>query len=207
MAINGWQAMDPRAKHGDRPDSSVLAEPLRFSLARRIFEARKHLGLTQKEFAREIGVSQSYLSEVENKKGKPTIEMIIGIANRFPGISRDWLLTGFPPIDAVDRGVTDGLDGDALYWAIYFSEKVVSSLSGNRPPIEIVARFTAMLYRSYLSIYGWALTADAGDDAETNARREAAARLAPIADAFDEAFLKGRIASGPPMPLFPDESE
>jgi transcriptional regulator with XRE-family HTH domain len=60
----------------------------------RITRVRKHKGMSQKEFSAIIGVSQSYLSEVENGKSKPSLELLSGIANRFNDINADWLLTG-----------------------------------------------------------------------------------------------------------------
>ncbi len=65
-----------------------------FGLPGRIKAVRKHVGMTQHVFAKAIGVSRSYLAEVERGKGKPSLEMIVGIADKFPQISRDWLLTG-----------------------------------------------------------------------------------------------------------------
>ncbi|BAP56339.1 bacteriophage CI repressor [Thioploca ingrica] len=60
----------------------------------RITRVRKHKGMSQKEFSAMIGVSQSYLSEVENGKSKPSLELLSGIVNRFSDINADWLLTG-----------------------------------------------------------------------------------------------------------------
>ena len=60
----------------------------------RITRVRKHKGMSQKEFSAIIGVSQSYLSEVENGKSKPSLELLSGIVNRFNDINADWLLTG-----------------------------------------------------------------------------------------------------------------
>ncbi len=64
------------------------------TLGARIASVRGHLKLSQAEFSRKIAVSRSYLSEVENEKGKPSIEMVVGIATRFPEVNLDWLLTG-----------------------------------------------------------------------------------------------------------------
>ena len=60
----------------------------------RIRDLRKEKKLTQKEFCALIGTSQSYLSEVENGKGKPSLDMIIGIAMAFKDVSIRWLITG-----------------------------------------------------------------------------------------------------------------
>lgn len=57
-------------------------------------EIRAGLGLTQADFSALLGVKRSYLSEVENGKGKPSLDMIVGIASKLPDISLTWVLTG-----------------------------------------------------------------------------------------------------------------
>ena len=46
------------------------------SLAKRIKKIRENSGLTQQEFAKSLGVSQSKLSKVENAITEPTIKML-----------------------------------------------------------------------------------------------------------------------------------
>ncbi len=61
----------------------------------RIANVRKVNSLRQKEFSQKLQISQGYLSEVENGKKKPSIEMLIGIYNLFGDkINMDWLFTG-----------------------------------------------------------------------------------------------------------------
>jgi transcriptional regulator with XRE-family HTH domain len=61
----------------------------------RIAKIRKLNSFSQNEFAKKLQVSQGYLSEVENGKKKPSIEILIGISNLFSdSIDSDWLLTG-----------------------------------------------------------------------------------------------------------------
>jgi len=60
----------------------------------RIAAVREYKALNQKQFSDAIGVSRSFLSEVENGKSKPSIEMLSGIAGRYGDIDTDWLLTG-----------------------------------------------------------------------------------------------------------------
>ena len=64
------------------------------SLNSRIAYIRKDKHLTQQKFASYLQVSRSYLSEVENGKGKPSIEMLTGINRCFTDINPDWLLSG-----------------------------------------------------------------------------------------------------------------
>jgi transcriptional regulator with XRE-family HTH domain len=49
--------------------------------------------MTQAEFAHRIGVSQGYLSALENGEKEPGAAVLLGIRKEF-GKSVDWLLTG-----------------------------------------------------------------------------------------------------------------
>ena len=49
--------------------------------------------ITQGEFARRVGVSQSYLSAVEHGKGEIGAQVLLAISREF-GKSIEWLLTG-----------------------------------------------------------------------------------------------------------------
>src|ERR1039457_1977606 len=49
--------------------------------------------MTQAEFAHRIGVSQGYLSALENGETEPGAAVLLGIRTEF-GKSVDWLLTG-----------------------------------------------------------------------------------------------------------------
>ncbi len=60
----------------------------------RIAQVRREAKLSQQEFAKLTGVSQSSLSEIEAGKHKPPVEMLIGAAKSFPEVSLSWLLTG-----------------------------------------------------------------------------------------------------------------
>lgn len=64
------------------------------SLGLRIKSVRLYEQMNQSEFADALGVSQGYLSEVERDKGKPTIEMVVGISQCFSEIDPGWLLNG-----------------------------------------------------------------------------------------------------------------
>jgi transcriptional regulator with XRE-family HTH domain len=48
---------------------------------------------TQEEFAKRIGVSQSYLSAIEHGRNEVGAEVLLAIGREF-GKSIDWLLTG-----------------------------------------------------------------------------------------------------------------
>ena len=62
-------------------------------MGNRIRELRKHLGLTQQEFADRIGVKQNTLSQYESGRNDP-IDAVVSLICREFGISEAWLRTG-----------------------------------------------------------------------------------------------------------------
>lgn len=60
---------------------------------KRIKRVREKEGLTQKDFSAKIGISRSFLSEIEGGKVKPSIEALVGIVLNFQ-IDTHWLLAG-----------------------------------------------------------------------------------------------------------------
>jgi transcriptional regulator with XRE-family HTH domain len=65
------------------------------AMGRRIRELRG-FDMTQAEFARRIGVAQSYLSALEHGEKEPGAAVLLAISREF-GKSVDWLLTGEVP--------------------------------------------------------------------------------------------------------------
>ena len=63
-----------------------------FTVGRRVRELRG-FDLTQADFARRIGVSQSYLSAIELGRNEAGAEVLLSISREF-GRSIEWLLTG-----------------------------------------------------------------------------------------------------------------
>lgn len=59
----------------------------------RIKEVRKHVGMTQREFAKILGVSNTYISKVEKGVTPVTDRLIMQISNVF-GIELEWLYEG-----------------------------------------------------------------------------------------------------------------
>ena len=64
------------------------------AIGRRIRELRG-FDMTQAQFARHIGVTQSYLSALEHGEKEPGSAVLLAISREF-GKSVDWLLTGQP---------------------------------------------------------------------------------------------------------------
>jgi transcriptional regulator with XRE-family HTH domain len=62
------------------------------AIGRRIRELRG-FDMTQTEFARRIGITQSHLSALERGDNEPGASVIVAISREF-GKSVDWLLTG-----------------------------------------------------------------------------------------------------------------
>ena len=62
------------------------------AVGRRVRELRG-FDLTQADFARRIGVSQSYLSAIELGRNEAGAEVLLSISREF-GKSIEWLLTG-----------------------------------------------------------------------------------------------------------------
>jgi transcriptional regulator with XRE-family HTH domain len=62
------------------------------AVGRRIRELRG-FDFTQEEFARRVGISQTYLSHAERGKGEVGAEILLRISREF-GKTIEWLLTG-----------------------------------------------------------------------------------------------------------------
>lgn len=61
------------------------------SINKRIQEIRRDAGLTQKAFAKELNIDQSYVSQLEREKANPSHLLIGFICTQF-NVNRDWLL-------------------------------------------------------------------------------------------------------------------
>jgi transcriptional regulator with XRE-family HTH domain len=78
-------------KRSTRKSTGKVRIDLR-AIGRRIRELRG-FEMTQAEFARRIGVAQSYLSALERGEKEPGAAVLLAIRREF-GKSVDWLLTG-----------------------------------------------------------------------------------------------------------------
>lgn len=83
----------------------------------RVRELRKSEHSTQKDFARRLLVSQSYLSGIENKNETPTNKLIKLICLEF-GVSEQWLISGqgdmYEPVYENDKSVLSNVSNSAL---------------------------------------------------------------------------------------------
>lgn len=52
------------------------------------------LGITQKDFAQQIGTSAAALSHITSGRNRPSLELVLKILNKHPNINSDWLLFG-----------------------------------------------------------------------------------------------------------------
>jgi transcriptional regulator with XRE-family HTH domain len=66
---------------------------LHIDTGRRIRTVRLRSGLTQKDFARTLGIKQSWVSDLESGKSAPTELLLLAIEYRYK-ISAHWILTG-----------------------------------------------------------------------------------------------------------------
>lgn len=55
----------------------------KFKIGARIREIRKHLKYKQKVFAKELGVTGGYLSEIEIGRKSPGLELIVSLVNKY----------------------------------------------------------------------------------------------------------------------------
>jgi transcriptional regulator with XRE-family HTH domain len=171
------------------------------ALAARVKAIRDRLGKTQAEFADAVGVSRSFLSEMESGRSKPSSQLILGVAEAFPEIDRDWLLTGAGNMalwdDHLQRAALAGTmrfgsdaklsaaDVEALRCAFRLLEEVI----GQRPEAIRKNRqmeFVCVLYNFYIGAYQDSMRSDPDLDPRDYASRvcgEWARRLGNLASA------------------------
>ena len=60
----------------------------------RISALMKHMGMSQKDFAKEIRISPGTLSSIFSGRNKTTLNTLNNIHDRFPEVNMDWLMNG-----------------------------------------------------------------------------------------------------------------
>jgi transcriptional regulator with XRE-family HTH domain len=138
-----------------QPDPAYLK--IAMAVGERVKAARTAFQMTQKELAQRLSISQSYLSEVENGKGKANIDLLVGLAIYFPDLNPEWLLTGRGPMqfsgDVSSRKDPYNLDIDA----VWFSQKLfwdsLAQSAGDQRNILIQSQHYIfnLYYRTYMS--------------------------------------------------------
>lgn len=101
-----------------------------------IKRARKALKMTQEEFSKKIGISRSYLGDLEKGRRNPSTETVKKIADKI-GVSAFYLLTGVPNVN--DSTLlqteplifdTEELEKDVRKYAI---DSLISRIDGTAP--------------------------------------------------------------------------
>lgn len=60
----------------------------------RVEQIMKYAELTPSEFANKVGVNPSNISQIINRRNKPSLDLIKKIKNQFPELQWDWLIEG-----------------------------------------------------------------------------------------------------------------
>ena len=76
----------------------------------RISALMKHMGMSQKNFASEICISEGALSSIFSGRTKPTLNTVNNIHARFPKVNIGWLMDGKGEM-FVSQPLTDANDG------------------------------------------------------------------------------------------------
>ena len=64
----------------------------RYALGERIYSSRKKMKMTQSDLAEKVGISNTYLSHIENGSGNMSMDIFVDIANAL-GVTADELLS------------------------------------------------------------------------------------------------------------------
>lgn len=78
-----------------------LEVKLKDNMATRLHQVRMALDLTQQEFAKQLGLLQPKLSDLESGKRQPSLDVVIRLCKM--GVDMKWFLTG----NASDELITD----------------------------------------------------------------------------------------------------
>lgn len=78
------------------------------SIGENIKKIRKESGLTQAEFSKKIGISRTYLSDLENNRKSPSVETLDKIAEKLD-VSTDFLISGKIKIEYFKKSLDEFL--------------------------------------------------------------------------------------------------
>ena len=141
-------------ENGDTPSSVE-------GVAERIRGLRTELGLSQDEFAAELGVSRGYISNVENRKAEPSLSLLFDIERRFSGLAPTHAdihsmlfgdTRGLPVVNpnAIQR--VGGMDLRALAAALRVADEQERKEAQPLPP-HVKALVVQALMRGYVDVY------------------------------------------------------
>lgn len=103
-------------------------------ISERLLQIRKEKGLTQEEFAKEIGVSQNFIWMIEKGQRIPSDRTISDICREF-GVDEIWLRTGvgdmFKPLSRADE-IADFI-GKTLTRGTPFQQAFIAVLARTSP--------------------------------------------------------------------------
>ncbi len=102
----------------------VTKIPKFLSIGNRITQIRNKNNLSQLRFSQIIGISRSFLSELEGGITKPSIPILLAIEYRF-GFKHEWIITGDGEIYTNPLSVREPMGGYEtsnrafLYWSAF----------------------------------------------------------------------------------------
>lgn len=70
---------------------------------------RYYLRLKQVDFARELGMTQANVSQIENGECLPSGDLFIRMANRYPKLNFNWLIRGEGDMFKIEKGLSKQL--------------------------------------------------------------------------------------------------
>jgi len=113
-----------------------------FSIGNRITRIRENCGLSQRKFADSIGISQSFLSELELGITRPSIPILLAIEYIY-GFRKEWVATGDEPIykTEFDRPTlfsADGLEMSQKQLNVWLFRLIKVFRSGNKDKINLI---------------------------------------------------------------------
>lgn len=118
----------------------------------RFKEARKWLGFNQKDFASEIGISQTHVSGIENGKDNPSASLLKLISIKF-NINEEWLTDGVGSLErgwsiATDEGILDKYNAMRVSFEQMLRERTGTELLSS---IEAFSHLVSLLSANGLS--------------------------------------------------------
>ena len=106
------------------------------TISDRIFDRLKQLGMTQRTFSENTGISQSTISEWKSKGTNPTSEKIMVICKELK-VTPEWLLSGIEKT---------GVRGNALDWYVIDKETEMGEIIKNYHSMDDKQRERLMGY-------------------------------------------------------------